>query len=202
MGFVVKLFNVFGYPRLHSTYIQVLVSVSFVNPRGIRSPMSVVRITLSQPDSFITFYLDNQAYALPLQTVVRVARAVEITRLPQSPPFLHGIINVQGQLVPVIDLRRAMQLPPRELQIEDRIILVNTGRQQVGIVVDAIGQVGGQQAEDVVTAAQEIIPSLKSTQGVFVQEGRLVLVQNLDSLLSLQDERALEGALAQFRENA
>ena len=157
---------------------------------------------MSRPDSFLTFFLDSQAYALPLEAVVRVARAVEITRLPQSPPFLLGIINVQGQVMPIINLRRALSLPQQELRLEDRILLVDTGRRQIGIVVDAVDQVGGQQAEALVTASGEIAPPLRSVQGVFVQEGNLVLVHNLDSLLSLQDEQALEETLAQLGENS
>ena len=157
---------------------------------------------MSRPDSFLTFFLDSQAYALPLEAVLRVARAVEITPLPQSPPFLLGIVNVQGQVVPVINLRRALSLPQRDIQLEDRILLVDTGRREIGIVVDAVDQVGGHQAESLVTAAGEIAPPLRSVQGVFVQEGNLVLVHDLDSLLSLQDEQALEATLGQMGENS
>jgi purine-binding chemotaxis protein CheW len=199
-GLVVYLCHIWPSPCQLSAPRRAQLPVDSVD-RAFGPVRRSVRITVSRPVSFLTFFLDSQAYALPLDTVTHVTRAVEITHLPQSPPFLLGIINVQGQVLPVINFRRALGLPQRDIQLEDRILLVNTGRREIGIVVDAIDQVGGQAAESLVTAAGVIAPPLKSVQGVFIQEGNLVLVHNLECLLSLTDEQVLDKVIAQQGEN-
>ena len=147
---------------------------------------------MSRPDSFVTFHLDQQVYAIPLETIVRVTRAVEITTLPQSPPFLLGIIDVRGEVVPVLNLRRVLGHPDRAISVDDRILLADTGCRTLALVVDDVDHVGGSMEEERIVEAGQIAPALATIRGVFVREGRLVLVQNLGALLALDDQRTLD----------
>jgi purine-binding chemotaxis protein CheW len=77
-------------------------------------------------DQYVVFTLDEQRYALYLHAVVRVVRIVEITPLPQTPEVIRGVVNVQGQVIPVVDIRKRFQLPEREPELGDQLIIANT----------------------------------------------------------------------------
>jgi purine-binding chemotaxis protein CheW len=68
----------------------------------------------------ILFSLDERRFALPLRSVERVVRAVDITPLPDAPQMVLGVIDVQGEIVSVINLRRRCRMPERELQLTDQ----------------------------------------------------------------------------------
>ena len=75
-------------------------------------------------EHFLAFSVAERRFALPLAEVDRIVAAVEIQGLPQAPAFVRGVVNVGGVLVPVMDLRVLRALPPREMELSDRMILV------------------------------------------------------------------------------
>lgn len=64
-------------------------------------------------EALVVFRLDERRYALPLSVVERVIRAVEVTPLPKAPPIVLGAIDVQGRVVPVLNVRRRFLMPDR-----------------------------------------------------------------------------------------
>jgi signal transduction histidine kinase len=72
---------------------------------------------MGSTDQYVLFVLDEQRYTLPLANVEKVVSAVYVTPLPQAPDIVTGIIDVQGQVVPVINLRRRFHLPERTLEL-------------------------------------------------------------------------------------
>ncbi len=89
----------------------------------------------------LVFTLDRGQFALLLSSVLRVVRAVEITPLPQAPEIILGVVNLQGALVPVIDVRRRFGLPGRAVRLEDRLILAVTPRRTLALPVDSVAGV-------------------------------------------------------------
>src|SRR4051812_38209164 len=85
----------------------------------------------------LRFGLDGQHYALNLQTVERVIRAVELSVLPGSPPVIRGVFNLRGRIIPVADPRRRLGLPEREIALDDRIIIARTPMRLLGMLADA-----------------------------------------------------------------
>ena len=90
------------------------------------------------PDQIVLFTLDELNYALPLNNVLRVIPVVEIRFLPNAPEIITGIINVHGQIIPVIDIRKRFGLTEREIGLEDRMIIADTGKRQVVILADTV----------------------------------------------------------------
>ena len=88
-------------------------------------------------ERLIVFLLDQQRYALSLASVQRVVRAVEITPLPKAPAIVSGVINIQGQIVPVVNVRRRFRLPERDVVPSDQIIVARTAARPVALAVDA-----------------------------------------------------------------
>ncbi len=142
----------------------------------------------------LTFALDGQAYALHLSAVQLVVQAVEISPLPHAPDCVTGIVNFQGQVVPVFNLRRRFGLPERELQLDDHIILARTTHRRVALAVDAVGGVVECAAGEMVPVAA-VLPGTEYVAGVLKRPDGLILIHDLDSFLSLNEEHALETAL-------
>ena len=145
-------------------------------------------------NQLISFNLGEQRYALHLSAVDRVVRAVEISPLPQAPKIVTGIINFQGQVIPVINMRRRFRLPEREIALTDCLVIAHTARRPVGLVVDAVTGVIEHPAQSI-AGAESILPGLEYVEGVVKLQDGLALIHDLDKFLSLEEEASLAQAL-------
>ena len=145
-------------------------------------------------NQLISFMLGEQCYALRLSAVERVVRAVEINPLPQAPEVVTGIINLQGQIIPVINMRRRFRLPERDIALTDCLVIAHTARRPVGLVVDAVTDVF-EYPEQSIAGAESILPGLEYIEGVVKLRDGLVLIHDLDKFLSLEEEAFLAQAL-------
>lgn len=141
----------------------------------------------------VVFTLDQRRYALPLPVVQRVVHAVEITPLPQAPAIVLGVINVQGQIIPVVNLRRRFGLPDAVLNIDDQIIIAHPAKRRLGLVVNRVTDILTVSATNLIASAR-ILPDLAQLEGVVKLEDDLILVHNLDAFLSLDEANTLQAA--------
>ena len=142
----------------------------------------------------VVWTLDAQRFALPVAGVERILPAFEVTALPDAPPVVSGIVNLHGRIVAVVDLRRRFQLPQRELRLSDQLLLARTSRRHIAFFVDSVEGVA-LYPPDAVVAAEAIAPDIGSVTAVVKLADGLVLIQDLDRLLSLDDESRLSEAL-------
>lgn len=139
-------------------------------------------------DKFLIFLLDDQPYALPLPAVERVVRAVAVTRLPSAPASVAGVINVQGRVIPVISLRSCFDLPERRMMLSDQMVIVQTANRQLALITDeVIGVV--ECLEDTLVKRGDQLPETGSLRGVMKHKTGIVLIADIEALLS-QDEEA------------
>ena len=143
--------------------------------------MNEERTFIPRTDILI-FTLDEQRYALSLTTVERVVRAVEIMPWPEAAGPMLGMVNVQGHVIPVVNLRRRLNLPEREITLSDRFIIVQTAKQRVVLVVDEINDVFTQATAR--SLATE--PNMPETayEGMVKFEDNITPILNLDQLLA------------------
>ncbi len=151
-------------------------------------------IVQTKADQILVFTLDELAYALMLQVVVRVIHAVEVRRLPKTPEIISGIINVQGQIIAVIDIRKRFGLPERETDPDDRMIIADTGIRKVGIFVDNVTGIKDITARQFVNS-KENMPFAEYIKGVAKVDDELILIYDLEEFLSIEEEKILEQAL-------
>ena len=142
----------------------------------------------------VVFALGDQGYALRLDTVERVHRVVEITPLPKAPEVVLGVVDVHGTVVPAVDLRRRFRLPPRELELSDRLIIARTSQRRLALVVDSVSGLT-DVPEDRITGAASLPPGTGYLEGVAILDDGLVIIHDLDQLIAFQEERELEAAL-------
>jgi purine-binding chemotaxis protein CheW len=142
----------------------------------------------------VGFNLDEQRYALHLTAVERVVRMVEITPLPKAPQIVLGVINIQGLIIPVVDIRRRFRIPARDIRLSDHLLIARTARRTVALALDAVTGIVERSAQAVITA-EEILPGLEYVEGVMKLDDGLILIHDLDTLLSLEEEQTLDAAL-------
>lgn len=148
--------------------------------------------------SIVVFSLDEPRYALNLSTVERVVRAVEITPLPKAPEIVLGVINVKGEIIPVMDVRKRFRLASREMNVDDRFILARTPKRAVALVADSVVGIRELGSREMVSAEQAL-PFAAYIQGVAKVEGDLVIIYDLDRFLSLDEDQVLDAALSEAR---
>ncbi len=95
---------------------------------------------MNKPRQFCTVLLDNHCFGVPVENVQEVLRWQTLTAVPLAPPAVRGLINLRGQIVSVIDLRRRLNLPDRQQQGGSHLI-VKTGDEVVSLAVDEMGNV-------------------------------------------------------------
>ena len=148
----------------------------------------------------VNFNLDDQKYALFLSAVIRIIRAVEITGLPKAPEIVLGVINMHGLIISVFDIRKRFQLPQREMQLGDQLIIASTSKRTVALLVDSVSDVIDIPEEKII-AGEKILPGLEYVEGVVKTEDGMILIHDLEQFLSLQEEKALHEALEELNRN-
>ncbi|MBE3038763.1 MAG: purine-binding chemotaxis protein CheW [Chloroflexi bacterium] len=146
----------------------------------------------------LVFALGERCYGLFLSAVERVIRAVETTPLPKAPEFILGVINMQGQVIPVVDIRPCFGMARREVESDDQFILAHTRRRLVALVADSVAGIHELTGSELVTA-KEILPGAAYIHGLVKVDKDLILLCDLDQFLSFDDEKKLAAAL---KENA
>jgi purine-binding chemotaxis protein CheW len=144
--------------------------------------------------SLVTFRLDRQTYALPIEPIMQIIEMVAITPIPQANSAVEGVINVRGVPVPVINTRCQLGLPEAKLQLHTPIILVQTGERAAGLIVDEVADVLNISA-DQITHPKDILPDELSEvpliQGLTHTAQGAVLLLDLEHLFaSNQDQLA------------
>ena len=146
------------------------------------------------PHSIIVFTLDGQRYALPLHAADRVVRIVAIGSLPKAPGIVFGVINIQGKVIPVINMRRRFALPEREIVLSDQLVVAHTAKRSVALIADEVLDVMSYPEQDMV-AADQIVPGIEYVKGVVKLKDGLVFIHDLDKFLSLDEEDLLDRSL-------
>lgn len=142
----------------------------------------------------VVFILDNQRYAVYLSSVERIVSMVEITPFPKAPEIVIGIINLQGRIIPVINIRKRFGLPDKETDLNDQLVIARTSRRSVALVADAVtGIIGCSDGK--VVKAEQILPGAGYIDGVVKLEDGMVLIHDIEKFLSLEEEEKLDKAL-------
>lgn len=142
----------------------------------------------------VVFVLDGRRYGLRLSVVEKVVRAVEVLSLPSAPDIVLGVINLAGQVVPVMNIRKRFRLPEKELGLDDQFIIARTSRRTVALCVDSTSAIEEVLAGDIVHASK-ILPRMDYMDGVAKLESGMILIHDLAKFLSWEEERALDRAM-------
>ncbi len=143
----------------------------------------------------LLFELNQQRYALPSSGVQELTRACAVQALPTAPAMILGVLNLRGQVVPVIDMRRRLALPDTALDPNDYFVFARVGQRLVALRVDRL--LGIQELDETPTAeAPHLPPSLLYVSGVAAVADGVIFIYDLDQFLSDAESAVLDEALA------
>ncbi|MFO7850214.1 MAG: chemotaxis protein CheW [Spirochaetia bacterium] len=94
-----------------------------------------------QTDKYLLFKLGQEVYGINIMTVTDIIELQKITEVPDMPEYIRGVINLRGQVIPVMDLRLRFKMEPREYDDRTCIVIVNINEQPIGFIVDTVSEV-------------------------------------------------------------
>ncbi len=153
------------------------------------SHMSEVEVRKDQTNDevlqWVTFQLEEETYGINVMQVREVLRYSEIAPVPGAPDYVLGIINLRGNVVTVIDTRSRFGLMQGEITDNTRIIVIESERQVIGILVDSVAEVVYLRSSEIdTTPSVGTDESAKFIQGVSNRDGKLLILVDLNKLLS------------------
>ena len=154
-------------------------------------------MTATDRSQIVTFRLGEDLFAADIFSIERVLRWQEPTPIPNVPAWIEGVLEYQGRVVPVINLRRRFEMPAREAASDTRILVFNTGGEWIAATVDAVLDVSGLDLARV-APPPPLFRGLAGEylKGIVRRETRLVLFLDVDRLLSTNERLVLEQAAA------
>jgi len=141
----------------------------------------------------VSFRLGQEEYGIEITKVQEIILMGEITKVPQTPEYIKGLINLRSSVIPIVDLRLRFGLPPQEPTEETRIMVVNVTGKTIGIIVDAVSEVlrisGDQIAPPPPTVAglgRDYLTGLVKLQN------RLLILLDIDKILEGHEAEVAE----------
>ncbi len=134
----------------------------------------------------VIFKLGREEYGVSILQVQEIKRITEITRVPHTPDYIKGVINLRGSVLPVIDLKKRLNLPQQASTEDTRIIIVKVDELSIGMVVDAVSEVLTISQQNI--DSPEVVAGSVSANylsGVGKLEDRLLILLNLEAIIGV-----------------
>ena len=165
--------------------VRCVVPMEASQSASVSPPVERVEVLL--------FELAGQRFAMPLASVVELTRSCAVQALPKAPDFVLGLLNLRGQVVPVLDLRRRLSLPETELDPSDYFVVTRLATRSLVLRVDrvlSIEWLSPLPSSD----AERLSGPLSCVSGIAAVESGVVLIYDLERFLSASEARALDEA--------
>jgi purine-binding chemotaxis protein CheW len=159
------------------------------SPRGSNSTAASGTIQL------VSFRLGREEYGIEITRVREIILMGVITRVPQTPAYVKGLINLRSTVIPVIDLRIRFGLPECEATDDSRIMVVNFGGKTIGIVVDAVNEVLRVSIDQIAPPPPTVVGlGTEYLTGLVKLEKQLLILLDIDKVLGESEREAVTAA--------
>jgi len=147
----------------------------------------------SQLLQLVSFHIEEEEFAIDILNIQGINRMMNITRVPNTPAFVEGIINLRGQVIPVVNLRKRLGFPPKEPDKATRIIVVEIGKRVIGFIVDSVNEVL-RISSSITEPPPPMVAGIDSEYitAVGKLEDRLLILLDLEKVLSGDELNVLE----------
>jgi len=144
-----------------------------------------VKNDMNHIDQYVIFKLENEYYGITIDFVETIEKVSEITRLPNAPIYIKGVINLRGEVIPVIDLRIRFGMDTQEITDESRIIILSYEEMVVGILVDSSSEVLTINSEDIDNSNTLIdVSEEEHIKGIGKVNGRMIIILDVMKVLA------------------
>ncbi len=147
----------------------------------------------TQSGKYLEFLIDSEVFGIPIKFVTEIIGMQAINALPEAPMYVKGIINLRGKIIPVIDMHR--RLNRKDFEYTDRtcIVVVETGKISVGLIVDSVTEVLGIDEKDIVPASDiNMTGSRGYLSGIGKVNGKVSLLLDCEKLFSEDETKLIE----------
>lgn len=148
-------------------------------------------IVIESEIQLVAFKLGREEYGVSILQVQEIKRMTDITRVPQTPEYIRGVMNLRGSVLPVLDLKKRLGLPANEVTDDTRIVIVKVADLSVGLIVDAVSEVMAiEQAS--IENAESVVSGVAANylDGVGKLDNRLLILLNLEAIIGINQEIA------------
>lgn len=144
---------------------------------------------------FLIFTLGEEEFGIGIKDVVEILKAQKIHNLPELPDFISGIMTLRGNIIPLIDMRRRFGIKPSPKK--ERIVVIKTGREKVGIIVDEVKEITGLGEEEI-DSPPSIFKGLKTEylEGIGKKKDRVVILLAIENIISAEERIMLKESKA------
>lgn len=148
--------------------------------------------TQAEVFQLVSFEIADEEFGIDILKVQEIIRVLDVTRMPNAPAFIEGVINLRGKIVPVIDLRRRFNRQPKENDGNTRIIVVELSGKTVGFLVDRVQEVIRVETT-IIESPPDLVTNVQTRYitGVAKLNDRLLLLLDLDQILKADEQEAL-----------
>lgn len=140
---------------------------------------------------YVTFELDNQAYGVNVSEVVEVIRIVGMSESPEAVSYVVGLINIRGQVVPVVDMRARLHLGAAEYSLATPILVTSSKGASVGLIVDRVREVK-TIPDQAIDRPDQTFSKSRCVTGVAKLDAQLIFLLNLSGIFSADDAQIIE----------
>ena len=155
--------------------------------------------TMTENNNIIVFSIDDQKYALTLDCIERAVRIAEIAPLPEAPSTILGVINIQGRFVPVVNTRKVLRLPEKELQLSDQLIVARMSGRTAALVVDEVHNVI-ECPENAFISSDEILPDMDYVRGVAKLQDDTIYIFDSEKISFFKEEAVSDNSMEKILE--
>ncbi|MEW5796057.1 MAG: chemotaxis protein CheW [Candidatus Zixiibacteriota bacterium] len=140
----------------------------------------------------VSFNIGTEEFGVDILKVQEINRMVEITRVPQAPHYIEGVINLRGKVIPIVDLRKRFNLELKEHDKNTRIVVVDIGGTIMGMIVDSVSEVLRLPA-DTIEPPPDIVTGVNSEyiRGVAKLDDRLLIFLDLSKVIDMAEVAAV-----------
>jgi len=141
----------------------------------------------------VSFSLADEEYGIEITRIREIILMCEITQVPQTPPYVEGLINLRSMVIPVIDLRTRFGIPRGQATSDSRIMVLNVGSKTIGIVVDAVSEVL-RVTNDQIASPPPTVAGVgrEYLTGVVKMKDRLLILLDVDRIFTEEDAQVIE----------
>jgi len=149
-------------------------------------PTAPTLVPEAEVHPYVTFFLGREEFGLPILGSREIARVGEITRIPEAPPHVRGVLNVRGRVVPIVELRTRLGLQAAPLTLRSRVIIVEAHGRLFGLLVDRVSRIAKISASAIKPApAQAPSPGADHVTGIAEMGAEPIVLLDLDKVLLL-----------------
>lgn len=140
----------------------------------------------------VSFNIGTEEFGVDILKVQEINRMVEITKVPQAPHYVEGVINLRGKVIPIVDLRKRFNLELKEYDKDTRIVVVDIGGNIMGMIVDSVSEVL-RLPSNTIEPPPEIVTGINSEyiKGVAKLDDRLLIFLDLSKVIDVSEMAAL-----------